>query len=167
MVTIAKSLATAGPETRRHRKVTAADGRKTSARLFSPILAPLLGNRLLARILFAAAILQVLLVAGGWMGWSCPVRSSVGIPCPGCGMTTAVGLLCTGKWSAALHVHAFAPLVLLALLLIGLAAILPPSCQKRLSQAVAALERRTGITALALMGMMVYWLLRLIGNEIL
>ena len=142
-------------------------GQWKTTRIFVPIIAPLLSNRRLARILAAVGAGQLLLVASGWIGWQCPLHSTIGIPCPGCGMTTALVLLSRGNWQAALQAHAFAPLVLLVWVLISLAGLLPGRNCDQLSRIVAVVERRTGITALVLIGMVAYWLVRLLGNNIL
>ncbi len=161
MQTTMNKIAPGGPPAYEPRTGGVPDGQWIINLFFTPIIAPMLHSRWLARILVAVGVSQILLVASGWGGWQCPIRSTVGIACPGCGMTTALALLYQGNWRAAMHVHAFAPLVLIVLVLITLAAILPARHQGQLSQAVASIERHTGISALALFGMLVYWLLRL------
>lgn len=42
-------------------------------------------------------------------GASCPIRILFGIPCPGCGMTRALWLLCKGKVAESIQMH---PMVL-------------------------------------------------------
>lgn len=46
----------------------------------------------------------------------CPFRLLTGWPCPLCGMTRGLGALLRGRWSDAVQLHLFSPLVLAALL---------------------------------------------------
>lgn len=130
--------------------------------LTQPILATLLEQRSMAVAIAGAA-----LVHGGlsWVGlpsWQCPIRHTLGLPCPGCGLSRAIAALLAGDWAASVNYHAFAPLFLAALLLIGLAACLPDRHRRWVSQLVGNLERRTGLTALLLIGLVGYWLGRLL-----
>ena len=127
---------------------------------FTPVLAPLLQNRRLICIFAAVGVAQLILVATGWNGWQCPIRSAFGIICPGCGLSTAMTLLVKGHWAEAVRMHVFAPLFLMVLVFMAAAIALPAVYLKRLSAGVAALEHKTGITAIMMLGMVLYWLLR-------
>ena len=129
--------------------------------IFTPVLAPLLQNRRLLLIIAALAVVQIVLVVAGLMGWQCPIYSTFGVICPGCGLTTAVAMLLEGHWLAAVQTHAFAPLLLILVVCILAASGLPAGHLRRLSDSVARLERKTGITAIVIAGMVFYWLLRL------
>lgn len=128
---------------------------------FPMLLAPLLSRRRESWALLGAGAFQLGLTASGLPAWNCPFHSVLGIPCPGCGLSTAVCQLLRGQVSAALQTHVFAPLVLISLLLIALAAILPPLPQQRLVSAVAFLEAHTALTPVLLVALHVYWLARL------
>jgi hypothetical protein len=129
--------------------------------LFEPVLAPLMANRVegLALVGFGAA--QVGLTLAGLPAWTCPIHALLGIPCPGCGLTRAMVLLLHGDWRGALAVHAFAPLFLAGLALLAAGTLLPNAPRQRLVQATARVETQSGVTALVLFGLMVYWGLRL------
>ncbi len=127
---------------------------------FTPVLAPLLLNRLLIGIFLGIAVTQLILVAGGLNGWQCPIRSTFGAPCPGCGLTTAMALLIRGQWAAAVGMHAFAPFFIVVLAAMAAAVLLPAGYRRKLSAAVSLLERKTAITAIITLGMLLYWLLR-------
>ncbi len=131
------------------------------SRLFEPALAPLLGERRAMLLLLAASALQVGLVAIGLPGWPCPVKSFLGIPCPGCGLSTAVVYLLQGKWENALRSHAFAPLFLFGFVLAAAITALPGNTHRQAVSEIARLERRTGIVAFLLLGLVAYWVLRL------
>jgi hypothetical protein len=144
---------------------SAAAGEATRSRrfqwLFTPILAPVLKNRWLLRILTAAGLVQVLLIAAGLEGWQCPLRSALGVICPGCGLTTAVVLLVKGNLRAALQIHAFAPPVLIVLIFMTITSILPSKYRLKAANRIAEVERRTGAVALVLFGMILYWFVRI------
>ena len=132
------------------------------SRLFEPVLAPLLGERRAAALLLAASVLQVGLVATGLPGWPCPIKAFLGIPCPGCGLSIAVVYLLHGQWENALHSHAFAPFFLFGFVLAAVVSALPGDTHRQAVAGVARLERRTGIVAFLLLGLVAYWALRLL-----
>jgi hypothetical protein len=55
--------------------------------------------------------LASLLVVASPVGWLCPVRLVIGVPCPTCGITRATRLVMHGELAAATRMH---PLVWLA-----------------------------------------------------
>jgi hypothetical protein len=122
--------------------------------------ASLLRSRPTAALLAGIAALQLGLGAFGLPGWPCPFLHGLGIPCPGCGLTRAALELLRGQWRAALSDHAFAPLLVGALLVIGAASLLPQSLRRPLIDGAERLERRTGLTALLLVGLVLYWIAR-------
>ena len=127
---------------------------------FTPVLAPMLQNRRLVRILAGLAVIQIIVVAAGLGAWKCPIHSALGVTSPGCGMTSAIILLLKGNCEAAVRMHAFAPLVMVVIILMTSAGILPPKYRYRITEAMATLESRSGISAIVLMAMVAYWLLR-------
>jgi len=129
---------------------------------FTPVLAPLLLDRWLIGIFLGVGLTLLTLAATGLNGWQCPIRSTSGIICPGCGLTTAMILLVKGRWAAAVEMHAFAPLFGLVLAAMVVAISLPAVYLAKLSTAVAVLERKTGLTAIIMLGMLLYWLLRVL-----
>jgi hypothetical protein len=133
-----------------------------TAKVLSPILAPLLLKRWEALLLVGAAALQVGLTYAGLPGWVCPIKAALGVPCPGCGLSTAVGLLLHGKWHAALSVHAFAPIFLSGFIMMAVVAVLPGRLHREAVRWIAVIERRTGVMAFLLLGLLFYWGLRLL-----
>lgn len=127
---------------------------------FRPVLAPLLQNRWCSLIFAGVGIVQVLLTITGLMGWQCPIRSTFGVTCPGCGLTTAIVMLLEGNWRMAVQIHSFAPLLLIILMIMMVATALPTVYLTKISDTVARLERKTGISAIVLLSMVIYWLLR-------
>jgi hypothetical protein len=127
----------------------------------TPVLAPVLKNRWLIGIFVAFGIVQIVLVYSGLTGWQCPVYQSLGVICPGCGMTTAMAMLLKGHWQLAVQTHAFAPIILIVLMLMLVSIVLPAPYLKRFSFRVKRLEQKTGLTAILLLSMVIYWLLRI------
>lgn len=129
--------------------------------LFAPILAPILKNRPLVVLLLAVGALQLLLGYFNLPGWRCPLLHTLGIPCPGCGLTRATLAFLRGDWRQGLTLHAFGLFMPLVLLLIS-SGILPSHLKQQFVFQVEKLESRTGVTALLLLALMAYWLVRLI-----
>ena len=131
-------------------------------KLFSPILASLMTQRKEALIISGVVGIQFGLVTAGLPGWNCPFKAVFGIPCPGCGLSTAVSLLLHGNWQAAITTHAFAPIFLVgAFLLLGVS-VLPEPMRSRIIQNISMIEKRTGVTTLVMLGLMLYWGFRLL-----
>lgn len=128
---------------------------------FSPVLSSLMVERKEAFILGGAAALQIGLVTAGLPGWTCPFKAAFGIPCPGCGLSTAISQLLHRQWAAAMHTHAFAPIFLFGVVLVLFVSVLPENQRSIVIQKISAFEKRTGVTTLVLLGLMVYWGFRL------
>jgi hypothetical protein len=129
--------------------------------IHAPILAPILESRTMALTITGAAVLHCGLMWWGLPSWTCPIRSQLGIPCPGCGLSRAISAFVHGDWQASFRLHAFAPLFLIALLVIAVGLILPLPQRHWLIKQVDLIERKTGITAVLLIGLVFYWLVRL------
>lgn len=131
-----------------------------------PILAQLLKNRPTCATITGATMVHLSLVMAGLPSWRSPFHSVFGIPDPGCGLSRAIVALLRADWTTAVTFHAFAPLFVIALILIALSVVLPRWLRDKAAAWVAELERRTGLTAILLVGLVVYWLARLllIGN---
>ena len=128
---------------------------------FRPVLAPILQHRFIIVILAGIGALQIWLAAAGLPGWPCPVKSALGIPCPGCGLSRAVSLLFQKEWGASLHLHAFAPFFLFGILLFLIISVLPPIVYQKSVGVIDTFERRTGIIPFFMLCLIIYWLLRL------
>ena len=133
---------------------------RISRLLFTPVLAPLVQDRRLTLILMGVAALQVCLTAMGFPAWQCPFKSSLGIPCPGCGLSSAIVFLIQGHWRGAVSVHAFAPVFLFGFFMMMATAVLPERLHRNAIRWIAWVERYTGIIPFLLIGIIVYWVLR-------
>ena len=130
---------------------------------YSPVLASVLLDRRTGGIIFSAGGFHLGLNLMGLPGWVCPIRAATGIPCPGCGLTTSAVHFLRGHLGESLATHAFAPVFLLALMVMAAALILPSNPRQRLAAFIDRLETRFGMTAWVLFALFVYWGIRLIG----
>ena len=134
----------------------------TRATVFTPLLSTILRDRKLSLAILMVSSLQFVLGLARFSGWPCPFFHALGIPCPGCGLTRATFFLFGGEWKRAMILHAFAPFFVVALIVIGFCTIVPRRHTQRIVAATELVERYTGITAILLLGLIVYWLARLL-----
>jgi len=130
--------------------------------LFAPVLGPLLQNRGIIVLLASVALAQVALTAMGITAWQCPVRSTLGVICPGCGLTRAMVLLIQGHWQASFHTHAFAPIFLIGVMVLTIISIAPKKFQQKATRWTTEFEKRTGVVAVLMMAMLTYWIFRIL-----
>jgi hypothetical protein len=130
---------------------------------FSPVLGPLVRNRQTIVVLATAAVVQVALTAAGTIAWQCPVKSTLDVACPACGLTRAMVLFARGHWKAAIDLHAFAPVFLGGGIFLVIGCILPARLQQKIAYQIATFERLTGIVGLLILSILVYWVLRIIN----
>lgn len=128
-----------------------------------PVLAPLVASRGLAGLMLAAAAVQAGLTFSGYGLWSCPVQSTLGLPCPGCGISRGLVSLITGHWQAAVHLHSFSPFVLAALIITGVCSLLPERSHHRAVNIIAGVEKSTGISFMIIIGMLAVWVFRVVA----
>ncbi len=144
---------------------TASGGTQRSGKtawFFQPVVASILQKQKTVRIISAIASLQLVVTMSGVQGWQCPVYSTVDIPCPGCGLSTATVSLIRGDWRTALSMHAFAPLLVIAIISMVVLSLLPRRFYRIAVKRLAVLESRSGLTGLLLTGFIGYWGLRFI-----
>ena len=125
-------------------------------------LASLLRDRRVSLGLAAVAAAQLAGVASGVGGWPCPLKSALGIPCPGCGLTRATVALLRGEFAASFGLHAFAPVLLLGLALVAVAGLLPAARREAMASAVGRFERRTKAAYVVFAALLLYWSVRLL-----
>lgn len=66
-----------------------------------------------------------------------------------------------GEWGRAMTVHAFAPVLVLALAMLAVAGVLKSGARKRFADAVRRVEMRTRASQWLLFGLVIYWIVRL------
>ena len=129
--------------------------------LFAPVLGPLLQSRWIIVLLTAVTLALVALTAANITAWQCPLKSTLGVVCPGCGLTRAMVMLIQGRWQASFDLHAFAPIFLGIGVFLAIGSILPARLQQLAAYRIANFERHTGIVALLGLSFMLYWFLRI------
>ena len=125
-------------------------------------ISPLFRQRNLTLGIWGLATLQLVLFSTGLPGWPCPILNLFGVPCPGCGLTRAISSLVHGDLHASFSFHAFAPIFLAGIVMAGVSGVLPEKAREPLVDTVETFERRTGITLFIMIGLILYWLLRLL-----
>jgi hypothetical protein len=130
---------------------------------YAPAFSSLLENRREGLVLFGAGALHLGLNLAGLPSWSCPIRAATGIPCPGCGITRATMQLLHGDLGLSLQTHAFAPVLVLALVFMTAGLFLPKRNRELLIAAIKKAETRYGLTAYLAVVFMLYWVVRLMG----
>jgi hypothetical protein len=132
-----------------------------AVRRFTPILTPLLSNRPLCRAIAGASVIHLGLVSLHLPSWPCPLRHGLGMPCPGCGLTRGMMALMRGHWHQAIEIHAFAPLAIAVVAIIGYVSIAPAGHWRWMVQHCQHIERKTGASAALVTLFILYWLTRL------
>lgn len=130
----------------------------------TPVLSPVLQNRRLTALLSFAALIQIGLAGAGLHGWVCPIQASIGVPCPGCGLSRATAALILGQWHLAITMHPFAPGFIAGILLLVLVSLLPGGIHARAVRTLDAVERHTGFFICIVISLGVQWSLRIIES---
>lgn len=133
-----------------------------ATKFFDPTIFSLFQDRKVALIVLGSTALLLVLFAVGVPPWTCPLLHATGIPCPGCGLTRATLLLLRGDFRASLTYHAFAPVFLIGFCFIGAAGLFPERARLSFIEKLVSVERRTGIVAILLVALILYWLARLL-----
>lgn len=126
------------------------------------LLADLMRERIAIALIFAVAAGQLILVASGLPAWQCPLLQTTGYACPGCGLSRAAVALLRGEWNLSLTLHAFAPILLAVLALVGVASVLPQQHRQNLICIIEHIEKRTGLSVILSVILVVYWIVRLL-----
>ena len=136
------------------------------SRWFAPVLAPLLRRRKLSLVLAVAGTGQILATMFHAPAITCPVMQLFKVPCPGCGLSRACADLLHGRWWHMAQMHAFAPAFVLAIGLFWVSGVMGGSAREGFVSAVEHLERRTALPTLLLVGLVLYWLVRLVYSPV-
>jgi hypothetical protein len=130
---------------------------------YAPLFSSLLESRREGLIIVGAGALHLGLSLAGLPAWSCPIRAVTGIPCPGCGLTHAVFQLLQGDITASLQTHVFAPIFILAFMVLVFALFLPEKYRRALVSIIEDMETHNGLTSYLLLTLILYWCIRLMG----
>ena len=130
---------------------------------FNHAFSELLADRRAIAVIAGAGALHLGLGMAGITIWSCPIRAVTGLPCPGCGLTRATIELLRGDLTGSLQTHAFAPLFIAGGVLMIVSLVLPERLRQGLFFALNQWEVRTGLTSWVLFGLVIYWVVRIMG----
>ena len=128
---------------------------------FSPLLGPVMLNPRVIILLAAVTVVQVAITAAGIIAWQCPVKSTLGIACPACGLTRSIVLFAQGHWKSAIDMHAFGPIFSGIGIFLVAGGILPVGIRQKIAHEIAVFERSTGMVGLLMLSFLAYWLLRI------
>lgn len=94
----------------------------------------------------------------------CAIRLSLGIPCPGCGLTRGLLLCAQGDWQIASHLHPAAPIIFVQMIVLPTAlAILPRGASTKIQVAKMMARKAAWVNCAALI---VIWIYRLSAGSI-
>jgi hypothetical protein len=127
-----------------------------------PVFAQILESRPTTLLIVSAAVVHGGLNLLGLPSWECPIRHTLGVPCPGCGLSRAMGALLHGDWQTAMTYHAFAPIFLASLIFMAVVLLLPAGPYGQVVDWTRRFETKTGLVAAGLVGLMIYWVIRLV-----
>jgi len=130
---------------------------------YAPAFSSLLEDRREGIIIFGVGALHLGLSLTGLPAWQCPILAATGVPCPGCGITRATMQFLHGDILSSLQTHAFAPVLLIALVTMLAGLVLPERFRHSLLSTVRGLETQNGLTSFLLSTLVLYWCVRLMG----
>jgi len=127
-----------------------------------PVVASMIRSRAMCAGFVGFIGLQVGLSAAGVTLMDCYMLKYTGVPCPGCGLTR--GAIATARFDfvEVLYYNALGPAALFVMALFFAGLVLPVCWRDALAGAVARVERATAVSAVVLIALWVYWIVRLI-----
>lgn len=131
----------------------------TPTELPQPLTA-MVRDRFAARVILAFTGIHGALLAAGLPSLPCPLLHIVGIPCPGCGISRACIALLRGDWEQMATLHFFAPIVMVVLALLALAAFLPNSRRSAFIDLIKRFEQHTAVGLILFIVFLSYWIFR-------
>ena len=136
---------------------------KTNLTWRTPIFSNLLLERGMCLGVVGSGVVHLGLSLAGLPSWNCPILAATGVPCPGCGLTRASMALIRGDFLQSLQIHAFAPIVMFAMLLTSVTLALPDTKRDVMIEKISRFENASGVATWALFSLMLYWAFRLIA----
>ena len=134
---------------------------KLKRQFYIPVFSNILRQRWLVFLLVSVVIVHLAVSSFGYEIWRCPIKSTFGIPCPGCGLSSAIISLLQGKWKTAFLHHAFAGIFLIGFTVAIGVSLLPFHDNKMVVNWISKFERCTGLFTYLMMALMIYWIMRL------
>lgn len=125
-----------------------------------PLLSAIASNRLSGWFGTGFILIHLIISFFGISIWQCPIRTYLGFPCPGCGLSRATLLLLQGKWEMSLKEHALAPFFLIGIIIITVVTLLPEKQYQKTIKQMTIFEKRSGFSGYFMGIVLLYWLLR-------
>ena len=118
-------------------------------------------HRRISRLLsFTSPFVLIYLALRGrysWLpGWSCPIRHTFGVPCPGCYLTRSITYSLNGQLGEALQWHVMGPPVAISLLAF--------CCFSILGKRLIWTNRLRFILILSIAALFIVWLARIVAQ---
>jgi hypothetical protein len=111
-------------------------------------------------LIAVVALLHLMAASVGFSPWGCLLHDISGVPCPGCGLTTASLHFMHGEWRAGFQSHAFAPVFLLGIAALFAAAFAPAALRRAAISRMTEWEQRTGGGMFFAGALLAYWIFR-------
>ena len=123
-------------------------------------LTKLVENRKHALILIVFVLIYILCSILEIDVWKCPIKTTLHIPCPGCGLTHAIFHLFQGHWEVAFREHALAPVFIVGFFSVFIITIMPSGLHNKLKNRMNAFETRTWISPVFFILLFFYWIIK-------
>jgi hypothetical protein len=134
---------------------------KPPFRGFPPVAATLLGQRAFTGTVCIVLVVLALASTAGFSLWHCPIKQSLGVPCPGCGLTRGSLATLKGDFATAIDYHWFSPFMLAFWVFVAVALAVPAPYRDALSGKLEKIERRTGLVLFPMAACLIYGLTRM------
>ncbi len=114
-------------------------------------------------VFFLLVVIAIYFVSTGmdFCLWRCPIKTTLGLNCPGCGLGQAILYLLQGEWNLAMKEHLFAPLFVLGFLMMTGMLLLPVPWYDKVNRKIRWLEEKTGFFNVIMAGLVIYWVIRM------
>jgi hypothetical protein len=114
-------------------------------------------------VIFILVIIAIHFVSTGigFGFWPCPIKTTLGFKCPGCGLSHAVVSMLRGEWDLAVKEHLFAPIFVLGFLMMAGIVLLPARLYQQVNDRIKLFEEKTGFFNLIMAALVIYWIVRM------
>jgi hypothetical protein len=129
-----------------------------------PTFSSLIEHRKIVFFLLVVIVIHIVSTGIGYGLWPCPIKTTLGFKCPGCGLSHAIVSMSRGEWDVAMKEHVFAPLFVLGFLMLSGIVLLPAQLYQQVYFRIKLLEEKTGFFNLMMAAMVIYWIVRMLDK---
>jgi hypothetical protein len=126
-----------------------------------PTFSSLIKHRKVVLFLLVIIVIHLFSTGIGFGLWPCPIKTTLGFKCPGCGLSQAIVHLLHGRYDLAIKEHLFAPLFVLGFFMMAGMALLPVQLYQKVTLRIELLEKKTGFFNIMMAALVVYWIVRM------